>query len=279
MSDKYNGLDETKEWMEDHGFTSRGFLKDKKGVRFALVSSLDGRNYITCNYYSFVNYIDLDCEVLDRDPIILEQMKDIIEDEGYDEYTALIFNRKAKDLYNADRSYDLRGRGYEIISGNSISQNNPYMEQRKVYRVPMKEADLTNILNNKKINEGESFWKEEFQKYIDTPIKWVGNEYTARQLQEAYGWGVDFIVLGCANKCIEVGYHQPVEKAYRMKKAKEHNVVAYFIDRGLDYYRYDMDRVGKELKKMATTLDLKLSNKYYRDFTTTYPMDDYEEDE
>ena len=279
---EHTGLDETKKWMEAHNFKTLGFLRDRGGYRFALVSSFDGRTYVTCNWFSFKDRrVGLDCETVDREPFVVNQMKEIARNKHLptDEYVYLIFIRSSKNLYDADRIYDLKDRGYQKEEGNEISRNHPYMERRETYQVPVDEAELVNFFNNKTMNEGENFWKEMFHRYIKNAIKWVGNEYTGRYLKDTYGWGVDFIVLGQTNKCIEVGYHTPDKLASRMDEAKKHHVNAYFINHQLNHYKGKKENVGRELKKMATSLDLQLTDRYYEDFSMAYPIGTYEEDE
>ena len=279
---EHTGLDETKKWMEAHNFKTLGFLRDRGGYRFALVSSFDGKTYVTCNWFSFKDRrVGLDCETVDREPFVVNQMKEIARNKHLptDEYVYLIFIRSSKNLYDADRIYDLKDRGYQKEEGNEISRNHPYMERRETYQVPVDEAELVNFFNNKTMNEGENFWKEMFHRYIKNAIKWVGNEYTGRYLKDTYGWGVDFIVLGQTNKCIEVGYHTPDKLASRMDEAKKRHVNAYFINHQLNHYEGKKENVGRELKKMATFLDLQLTDRYYEDFSTAYPIGTYEEDE
>ena len=279
---EHTGLDETKKWMEAHNFKTLGFLRDRGGYRFALVSSFDGKTYVTCNWFSFKDHrVGLDCEIVDREPFVVNQMKEIARNKHLptDEYVYLIFIRSSKNLYDADRIYDLKDRGYPTEEGNDISRNHPYMERRELYEVPVGEAELVNFFNNKTVNEGENFWKEMFHRYIKNAIKWVGNEYTGRYLKDTYGWGVDFIVLGQTNKCIEVGYHTPDKLASRMDEAKKHHVNAYFINHQLNHYEGKKENVGRELKKMATSLDLQLTDRYYDDFSMAYPIGTYEEDE
>ena len=279
---EHTGLDETKKWMEAHNFKTLGFLRDRGGYRFALVSSFDGKTYVTCNWFSFKDRrVGLDCETVDREPFVVNQMKEIARNKHLptDEYVYLIFIRSSKNLYDADRIYDLKDRGYQKEEGNEISRNHPYMERRETYQVPVDEAELVNFFNNKTMNEGENFWKEMFHRYIKNAIKWVGNEYTGRYLKDTYGWGVDFIVLGQTNKCIEVGYHTPDKLASRMDEAKKRHVNAYFINHQLNNYEGKKENVGRELKKMATSLDLQLTDRYYEDFSMAYPIGTYEEDE
>lgn len=279
---EHTGLDETKKWMEAHNFKTLEFLRDRGGYRFALVSSFDGKTYVTCNWFTFKdNRVGLDCEIVDREPFVVNQMKEIARNKHLptDEYVYLIFIRSSKNLYDADRIYDLKDRGYQKEEGNEISRNHPYMERRELYQVPVGEAGLVNFFNNKTVNEGENFWKEMFHRYIKNAIKWVGNEYTGRYLKDTYGWGVDFIVLGQTNECIEVGYHDPTTKEGRMKAAEEHHVKAYFINHELKYYKDNKENIGKEIKKLATSLGLQLTDRYYQDFSASRSIEVYEEDE
>ena len=130
MEEKRHGVDITKDWMVDHKFKFHAWIEDKYGYRFASIYSFDGKNYITCSYRGFRNrHVGLDCEIIDRDPIIVNKMKEIAKEKNLpnSEYVALIFELNSKNLYDADRIYDLKTRNYPIEYGNEISKNNPHM--------------------------------------------------------------------------------------------------------------------------------------------------------
>lgn len=281
--EKRHGLDEGNKWMTEHGFKFQEWIRDSRGYRFAMVHTFDRRNYITCCYRGFgMGYVGLDCEILDREPFIVDKMKAIAKEHNlprYD-YVYLILELNSKNLYDVDsRIYDLKSRKYPIEYGNEISRNSPSMEKRRTYKVPVRDAEFVNFFNNKTMNEGEKFWKEMFHNYIKNAIKWVGNEFPMRYLKDTYGWGVDFIVLGQTNKCIEVGYHEPTEKEKRMEEARKHNANAYFINHHLKHYQGNKENVGKEIQKLATSLDLQLTDRYYEDFSMARSIGMYEEDE
>lgn len=273
VNNRGRGIDLTKEWMENHNFKFLGWIRDRKGYRFATVSTYDdGKTYITCSWRGFGSgVVGLDYEIVNREPYILDKLREFLKHGKIKtlDYVYLIFDLKGKHLYIADVIYDLKSRNYPIQEGNELSKKSPYMEQRKLYEIPIREAELLNFFNNKSMNEGEKYWKEMFTRYIRNAIKWVGSEFTGRYLKDAYGWGVDFIVLAQTNKCIEVGYHNPNEKNKRIEEAKKHNVNAYFINHSLEYYQKDVTgkRLALEIASLAEALDLELTDRYYIDFS------------
>ena len=273
-------LDKTEIWLDDHGFKYISPIMDRTengrgGVRFALLSIYDKNVIITCSVGYLLNVKGYDCEILDRDKFITDQ---VFKKTGTREYISTLYVENNNSLYVVDEMLDFQKEMYVKQNGNKISMANGY-ENRPAYQLPLNQNILTNFFTPRKKpkTEGEMYWDSLFKTFFENnPIKYGGDEFTYTQLSCNYGWAVDFTLYG-SNGCIEEGYHTPQIKNIRERAAVEHQKKPYFIEKPLRFYKDRPDEVRKTMENIASTFGLTLNDDFYNVYGNS--IDDFEVDD